>query len=170
MQEGGFVVRSSGFTIVELLVAIAIVAVVAALAFPAAGTFLEGSRLTSTANSYVEAFATARSEAVKRGESVRVIQEETANVGFRVATSAAPETDLAVFPPIPSNVKISFYESGSATDVEFVEYLPTGIRSGGAKAINVFVCNADGSRGRRIDLTASGGTSVTKLDSECPSK
>lgn len=172
--------RSSGFTTTELLIAIAIMSVVAVFAFPAANNFLEGGRLTSTANGFVEAFMTARSEAVKRGQPVRVMPGEGA-VGFRVATASDPETDIdaddpstyteiAVFPAVPDSLEVKFYQGGEAADVEFVEYMATGIRSGGAQDINIYICNQKGTRGRRVDLIASGGTQVEQLDTECPDK
>ncbi|HEX4909596.1 MAG TPA: prepilin-type N-terminal cleavage/methylation domain-containing protein, partial [Permianibacter sp.] len=59
--------RQSGFTATELLIGMAIIAIVAAMAVPTLGNLIESSRLTTVTNMLVEALMTARSEAVKRG-------------------------------------------------------------------------------------------------------
>jgi type IV fimbrial biogenesis protein FimT len=61
----------SGFTMVELLATIAVVAVLAAIAVPAFRSSIAGSRLTSTTNNFIGALNQARSEAVRRNATVQ---------------------------------------------------------------------------------------------------
>ncbi len=61
-----------GFTLVELLVTVVVLAVVLTLGLPALQRTLERNRVTSDANRLVSALHLARSEAVKRGERVLV--------------------------------------------------------------------------------------------------
>jgi type IV fimbrial biogenesis protein FimT len=61
----------SGFTMVELLATIAVVAVLTAIAVPAFRSSFAGSRLTSTANNFIGALNQARSEAVRRNATVQ---------------------------------------------------------------------------------------------------
>ncbi len=62
--------RSAGFSLLELLVTIAIAGIVLAIAVPSLGGFTGESRATALANEFVSALQSARSEAIKRGVPV----------------------------------------------------------------------------------------------------
>ncbi len=57
---------SKGFTLLELMVVLAIAGVLAAIAIPAMGNFMRNSRITAAANDVMAGFHFARSEAIKR--------------------------------------------------------------------------------------------------------
>ena len=61
-----------GFTLMELLLAIAVLAIVTTAALPAFNQFIQTNRLSGQSNELVTALQFARSEALKRGEVVRV--------------------------------------------------------------------------------------------------
>ena len=69
--------RQRGVTLVELLVTIAVLAIVLALAVPGYGSLVNNIRLSSLTNDLVSALNLARSEAIKRG--VRVTLCKSAN-------------------------------------------------------------------------------------------
>lgn len=65
--------RSSGFTLIELMVAIAIAAILLTIGVPSFVAFQRNSELTSAANSFVAALGAARGEAMKRGLQAVVV-------------------------------------------------------------------------------------------------
>lgn len=60
----------SGFTLMELLISVAIIAVVAAFSIPAFGDLIARQRLTASANEALSVAAHARSEAIRQRERV----------------------------------------------------------------------------------------------------
>jgi len=66
MQQG------DGFTLVELMITIAIIGVLAAIASPGFFQFVQSQRATSAANDFVASLNLARNEAIKRGIPVAV--------------------------------------------------------------------------------------------------
>ncbi|MEW6679107.1 MAG: GspH/FimT family pseudopilin [Pseudomonadota bacterium] len=83
-----------GFTMIELLVTIAIAAILLGLAVPSFMDFLRNTRLTTQANDLVLAFAYAKSEAVKRGVRVTVCSRQNDTT---CAGSATWDTGYLVF-------------------------------------------------------------------------
>lgn len=65
--------RTRGFTLIELMVAIAIAAILLFIGIPSFVAFQRNSELTSSANSFVAALGAARGEAMKRGRQAVVV-------------------------------------------------------------------------------------------------
>ena len=78
--------RSHGFTIIELLVTLAIAALILGLAAPSFNEFRRNGRLTGTANDFLGAVQLARTEAIKRQQPVSICA--TANPTSPAATCA----------------------------------------------------------------------------------
>lgn len=82
--------KSSGFTLIELMVVVAILAVVVAIAAPSFGDLQKDSRLDSAAKNLNSAIRLARSEAIAKNAFVRVeIEDESVTVCRRDDTAAA---------------------------------------------------------------------------------
>jgi type IV fimbrial biogenesis protein FimT len=61
-----------GFTIIELMIAVALIAVAAVIAIPSYSYLITNNRMASEINQFVGSLHYTRSEAIKRGENVRV--------------------------------------------------------------------------------------------------
>ena len=70
------VAPAGGFTMVELLVTVTVIAILATIAAPYFRELLLDNQLTRSANELVQAMYAARSEAVKRTENIRVRSEQ----------------------------------------------------------------------------------------------
>ena len=64
--------KQYGFTIIELMIAVALIAIVAAIATPSFSFMITNNRMASEVNQFVGSLHFTRSEAIKRGENVRV--------------------------------------------------------------------------------------------------
>lgn len=62
----------AGFTLIELMVTISVLAVLLGVGVPSFQATIQGNRITTTANDLVAALQLARSEAVRRGVNVTV--------------------------------------------------------------------------------------------------
>ncbi|HVK53067.1 MAG TPA: GspH/FimT family pseudopilin [Pseudoxanthomonas sp.] len=71
-QTRGAGARVRGFTLLELLVTIAIVAVLATLAIPSFRSIINSNRLTAQANELVTSIQLARTEAIRRNATVQI--------------------------------------------------------------------------------------------------
>jgi len=81
--------KYSGFTLLELMVTIAIVGIVTALAIPSMSTFIKNDRLVSQINTLVSHLALARSEAVLRNQQVILCASDNSST----ATPSCSGTD-----------------------------------------------------------------------------
>jgi type IV fimbrial biogenesis protein FimT len=66
--------RSAGMTLIELMIALVVVAVLVTVGAPQWTQFVQNNRLTATSNDFVAAINLARSEAVKRSVTVVLCQ------------------------------------------------------------------------------------------------
>ena len=66
-----------GMTLIEILVAVAIVALILALGVPSLGTYLQGAKLASATGGYIAGLQMARAEAIRRNLPVEFVLTET---------------------------------------------------------------------------------------------
>jgi type IV fimbrial biogenesis protein FimT len=68
-----YIVATGGFTLIELMVTIALIAILMAVAVPSFVTYQRNSELTSFTNTLLAGINAARGEAIKRGRNAMVI-------------------------------------------------------------------------------------------------
>jgi type IV fimbrial biogenesis protein FimT len=78
-----------GFTMIELMVGIAVVAVLFALGLPSMGALLQNNKLGSAAKSYMQGIQIARTEAIRRNATTEFVLTATP-IGPGIETAAAP--------------------------------------------------------------------------------
>ncbi len=106
--------RQSGLTILEIMIAIAVLGILLAVGVPSYTHISISNRLTSDTNALVASMQFARSEAITRGESVTVC---AANVGLDACSGGgnwssgwvildAAANPIRVHPPLNENVAV----------------------------------------------------------------
>lgn len=164
-----------GFTLIELMVTISIVAILASIAAPSFTDAIKANRLTAVTNELIADLALARSEAAKRGRSVsicassngssctggswiggRIVFSDTGSVG----TVDGTDTIVRVTEGNTSNLTLS---SNAFANAGHLQYGPTGGVSTGSTNQGTFKLCDDrvGNFGKLITITNTGRPSVT---------
>ncbi len=152
--------RQSGVTLVELLVTLAVIAILVGVVFPGFRGLMDRNSMTTTANALVLAASFARSEALRGAGVVRVRARggDWAD-GWEVI---APDgtTVLRVFEPIPNALTLT----SGVTELAFNNQ---GLLQDGT-ARELTLC-LPGDSGVRISVAATGRTNTSGLDAAaCP--
>lgn len=112
-----------GFTLVELIITIAVAAILMAVAIPSFRSLMSSNNVTNTYYDLISAMRTARAEAVTRGAPIRV-KATTSNWNGGWSVLTADNTELRAFPardtqfvvtPNPVVTEVSFNGRGALT-------------------------------------------------------
>lgn len=169
---------SRGFTLIELMIAVSLLAVVAALAVPAMGDFIVRQRVASQAGDLALAMALARSEAIKSTASVVVMPRTASPSGWGDGWCVAPATaatcnDATVLRQFSGRPGVTISSSGLASPFE-IEFLRDGTRGVGSGRprfkVSAAQLPATGPSSRCVLLTPQGRTDVMAVtrDTNCP--
>ena len=164
-----------GFTLIELMVTMAVAAIILAFAVPNYQTFVLNSRMSAQSNDFLSALQLARSEAVKQGTRVSVCTSANSTTctlvgnweqGWLVfvdinqnGTLATAAQLIRVFPPLSGGSTLT----GSANVVNLVSFEPNGATSlamGGAETVSLCPPAPAAVPGRDIQISASGRARV----------
>lgn len=155
--------RAHGFTLVELMVTLAVAAIVMTMAVPSFTEMTQNNRLTTQANQLVAALNLARSEAITRRVTINVTAADATDdanewgQGWSVAINGG--ATLKVFQPLDGG---STLDSGGG--LATVQYLTSGRAS---TTDTLTLCDSrTGERGRQITILTTGRVTTAPFD--CP--
>ncbi|NQD37693.1 hypothetical protein HPT27_11715 [Permianibacter sp. IMCC34836] len=150
---------------IELLIALAIMAIGATLATPLITSLIESSRLSSVANDIVETMAIARSEAIKQGRDIQIVPVDGSDwsQGWRIE-DVATNTLIRQFDAVPAGLTLS-----ASVNIASVGFGRNGARLAGQPQVDLNVCGLPerGGHGRKVSLALSGSTTVEQIESGC---
>ncbi|KAA1161265.1 MULTISPECIES: prepilin-type N-terminal cleavage/methylation domain-containing protein [Pseudoalteromonas] len=96
--------KSLGFTLLEVLITMTIIGILTAVAAPSFITFIKRDRLVTNSNQLHSVFKFARSEAIKRNQSVSL---KTSNKQWLVKTAInSTQTTLNIFETTHSSISV----------------------------------------------------------------
>lgn len=169
--------KQSGFSLTELVIALAVLAILVSMAAPSFSSSMQNARLSSRYNDMVGALQLARSEAVKRNLPVAVCARATdsscgqdwsngvlvfVDDGATANTIETGEAILRILEPARAGTNIAAFGSSSASgSASFIQrtnlrFMPSGSsswRGGGA----VQFCDSRGTEEMRALLLNLGG-------------
>jgi type IV fimbrial biogenesis protein FimT len=172
-----------GFTLLELMMAIAVIGVLAAFTIPSFNEIRLNNRMTGAANDLLAALNTARSEAIKRQRPVAFCGSAAPNAtppacdaalsGWVVwaddnndGAIAANEQVVAIHAPLSAALNVT-------TNFNVISYAPTGfVQNFGAATRGILLCDErqndapDGLlRKRIVSLSPTGRPSIVRTSS-----
>ncbi|MEO0574912.1 MAG: GspH/FimT family pseudopilin [Pseudomonadota bacterium] len=175
--------RAGGYTVLELMLAVAIVAIVAGFAVPSFLSTIRANRTVTINNELVSALTLARSEAIKRGNRVTVcptadqvscLAGGTWESGWIVFDDPAGagavdsgETILRVWEAATGGTTIR----AAASFSDFVSFVGSGeTRATPSNTDSFYVCNQEGelANGRTITVGVIGYAKTQKGAAACP--
>jgi type IV fimbrial biogenesis protein FimT len=171
-------VNCLGFTLVELMITVAIVGIVASIGVPSFQEMLNQNRASSLANELATSLNLARSEAIKRGAQVSVCKSGNVTASSPTCSTAASwkdgwlifvdkgtagtfdngsDTRLKVGQPSNSNANINGYTNFA----NYVAYLPSGMSKGNSLPNGSLDICVDGVQ-RSIKINSTGRSRLSK--------
>lgn len=188
--------RLDGVTLIELMVGMALLAILLAVAAPNFQSMTASSRLTSSSNELLGALQQARAQAIRTGARVTVCKSTngtqcntTATVGWnsgwivfqdttRSGTNASVDTGEGIITRTPALTPGAtiFGNTNVANYVSFAADGRPRLMGGGVQTGTLRVCDpgaalANNARARDIVLTSTGQVSVTRpasVANTCP--
>lgn len=155
---------SRGFTLVEVLVVVAIAVILTAMAIPSFSTATQNSRMTSESNSLLGAMSYTRTEAIRRGNNVLFGRRNGTNWngGFVAWIDADNDNtwdtgeEIRLWEPLHSSMSLS---SGNART--FFIFNAAGLVN---QSDTLTLCdNRSGEKGRSLTLLISGMSYLSEV-------
>lgn len=174
--------KINGFTLIELMVAVTVLAVLLTMGIPQFSKMLSNNRMTSTTNSVLAGIQMARAEAITRGVPVIFCQNNATNngcsgitnlangwlVGTDTDADGAPDEILKVSGAYPGTMQVTGNANFLTT---FIRFNASGlIESGNITPPATFtICDSSrsGETGKNISVNATGGANLNTTNPTC---
>lgn len=157
---------SSGFTLIELMITLAIAAILLMVAVPNLSAYRRNAELTSAANTFMASLNTARSEAMKRGRNAMVVPTNNGsnwNDGWVVFVdidrsqnyNESTDTVVASQAALPAGINITGVNS-AAGGTPYVMFDASGysrLKAGGFGALSLSMARTEGTVAEQLDQT-----------------
>lgn len=175
---------SRGFTVLELMITVALLAILLAAAVPSFRTAIQNNRLTASSNQLLTAFQQARSEALKRKVPVSVCAADTSastpacgsdwsegwivivdsNLAGSSSAAYSGSANLLRVHPAPEGEATV----GGSSAVDFVRYLPDGqidIAAGATPPVfELRIPDCRGENARDISISRTGRARAERVE------
>lgn len=167
--------KNSGFTLIEMMITVAILVILLGIAVPSFQDFIQRNRISTQTNDLVADLALARSESIKRGVKVSVCISSNGTactagtwadgrIVFTDAGTAATvdgtDAILRVTSAVPGGISLSS-TGGAASNVQYTA-------TGGVVSSGDFTLCKTGYKGRTVQISATGRVSSTEMAANCP--
>jgi len=178
--------KQSGVTLMELMVVLAISAILLTIGIPAFASLAQSSRLSSATNELIASLQVARSEAIKRNARTVICTSPdglacSATGGWHQgwlifhdannnATLDPGETVIHARQALPDSIRLT----GNSTVSKYISYAPSGGTksvTGAFQAGTLTVCNVASASGaaRRVVISSTGRPRVARVTlASCP--
>ncbi len=178
--------KQSGATLMELMVVLAISAILLTIGIPAFASLVHSTRLTSATNELIASLHLARSAAIKRNARTVVCKSEDGvsciaggdwQQGWLIFHDAnnnaaldAGETVILARQALPEGIRLT----GNTPVSKYISYSPTGgtkTTSGAFQAGTLTVCNESATSipARRVIISSTGRPRVARVTlASCP--
>jgi type IV fimbrial biogenesis protein FimT len=171
-------IASSGFTIIELMLTISVLAVLLAIGVPAFNEVVRNNRTAAQTNEFVGALSLARSEATKRGMPVAVCAANAAQSACDAANAATWANGWLVFTDLTGTVgafdgtdellqrsrPITAGITLSSNNIGFMRYAPSGLPTQAVDiAFSVIHDQCSGINRRNVTIERTGRLNTAKV-------
>ncbi|MBU2706516.1 GspH/FimT family pseudopilin [Zooshikella marina] len=152
--------HNKGFTIIEVMIGLAIAVILTTVAYPSFISLIVENQLAAGSNSFVGSIAVARSEAIKRGQAVRLEALDASDnsnewgPGWRIVVVTSSEL-IREYEALDNNATLNSVGDNGAYTFNSRGFITTA-----GDTLNL--CHSSGDGSRQIQLLRSGSTSLIK--------